>query len=81
MALSTAFLLLINHHDQFISRYEAPELTRRIFHLSVAAVAKFKAKADALCKDRGITVSCFQAYWQALIWRYVIHVRGLHRSY
>lgn len=71
--------LPFTHHDQFISRYEAPELTGRIFHFSVAALARIKAKANALCKDRGITISSLQAL-SALIWRCVIRVRGLPKD-
>ncbi|KAK1405674.1 putative Anthranilate N-benzoyltransferase protein [Heracleum sosnowskyi] len=71
--------LPFTHQDQFISRYEAPELQVRIFHFSVAALARIKAKANALCKDRGITISSLQAL-SALIWRCVIRVRGLPKD-
>lgn len=72
--------LPFNHHDQFISRYEGPELRDRIFHFSVASLARIKAKANALCKDRGITISSLQAL-SALIWRCVIRARGLQQNH
>ncbi|KAL8135571.1 putative acetyltransferase At3g50280 [Apium graveolens] len=72
--------LPFTHHDQFISRYEAPELTKRIFHFSVAALARNKAKANALCKDRGITISSLQAL-SALIWRCVTRIRMLPKDH
>lgn len=72
--------LAFTHHDEFISRYEAPELTGRIFHFSVAALARIKAKANALCKERGITISSLQAL-SALIWSCVIRVGGLPKDH
>ncbi|KAL8146885.1 putative acetyltransferase At3g50280 [Apium graveolens] len=71
--------LPFTHHDQFIDRYEGPELKERIFHFSFAALARIKAKANDLCKDRGITVSSLQAL-SALIWRCVTRVRGLQQN-
>ncbi|KAK1397955.1 putative Anthranilate N-benzoyltransferase protein [Heracleum sosnowskyi] len=74
------YSLPFTHHDQFINRYQVPELKERIFHFSVAALARIKAKANALCKDRGITVSTLQAL-SALMWRCVIRGRGLEQNH
>ncbi|KAI8024262.1 putative acetyltransferase [Camellia lanceoleosa] len=47
---SSVLNLPFTHHDQFISRYKAPPLRERIFHLSSESIAKLKAKANAKCK-------------------------------
>ncbi|KAK1364832.1 N-hydroxycinnamoyl/benzoyltransferase 6 [Heracleum sosnowskyi] len=62
--------------DQFISRYDTPILKERIFHFSVSALARIKAKANAHCKDKAIRISSLQAL-SATIWRSVTRVRGL----
>ncbi|KAL1809075.1 hypothetical protein ACET3Z_026065 [Daucus carota] len=63
--------------DQFISRYDAPVLKERIFHFSVANLARIKAKANANCKDnKAIRISSLQAL-SAIIWRCVTRARGL----
>ncbi|WOH01815.1 hypothetical protein DCAR_0521200 [Daucus carota subsp. sativus] len=72
--------LPFTHHDQFINRYERPELKERIFHFSVASLARIKARANADCKNRGITVSSLQAL-SALFWRCVIRARGLPQNH
>ncbi|KAL1802290.1 hypothetical protein ACET3Z_030937 [Daucus carota] len=74
------YSLPFTHHDQFIHRYEAPELKGRIFHFSAAALARNKAKANALCKDRCVTISSLQAL-SALIWRCVIRARRLQKDH
>ncbi|KAL8119610.1 putative acetyltransferase At3g50280 [Apium graveolens] len=62
--------------DQFISRYETPILKERIFHFSIAALARIKAKANAHFKDKATRISSLQAL-SAVIWRCVTRVRGL----
>ncbi|KAL8128066.1 hypothetical protein AgCh_014857 [Apium graveolens] len=70
------FSLPFTHTDQFISRYETPELNERIFHVSEAALARIKAKANSKCGNRSIEISSLQALC-AIVWRYVTRVRGL----
>lgn len=65
--------------DQFISRYETPILKERIFHFSIAALARIKAKANAHCKDKATRISSLQAL-SALIWRCLTRVRGLTKD-
>lgn len=69
-------VLPFTRDDQFISRYETPILKERIFHFSVANIAKIKAKANAHSKDKAIRISSLQAL-SAIIWRCVTRVRGL----
>ncbi|KAA8537774.1 hypothetical protein F0562_027646 [Nyssa sinensis] len=38
--------LPFTHHDQFISRHEAPKLRERIFHFSTESLAKLKSKGQ-----------------------------------
>ncbi|KAK2995229.1 hypothetical protein RJ640_006968 [Escallonia rubra] len=64
--------LPFTHHDQFISRHEAPPLRERIFHVSSDSLAKLKAKANAECSASKI--SSLQAL-SALIWRCVTRLR------
>lgn len=70
------FSLPFTRDDQFISRYETPILKERIFHFSIAALARIKAKANAHCKDKATRISSLQAL-SAIIWRCVTRVRGL----
>ncbi|KAL1822154.1 hypothetical protein ACET3Z_008932 [Daucus carota] len=70
------FSLPFTHTDQFISRHDAPELKERVFHFSAAALARLKAKANANCIDKSITISSLQAL-SALMWRCMTRVRGL----
>ncbi|WOH09419.1 hypothetical protein DCAR_0728876 [Daucus carota subsp. sativus] len=65
--------------DQFISRYEAPILKEKIFHFSVANLARIKAKTNALCKDRAVRISSLQAL-SAIIWRCLTRVRCLTKD-
>ncbi|XP_008452574.2 uncharacterized acetyltransferase At3g50280-like [Cucumis melo] len=64
--------LPFTHPDQFISRFEAPELRERIFHFSAESIAKLKAKANAECKAKEI--SSFQSL-SALVWRTITRAR------
>ncbi|XP_060199409.1 uncharacterized acetyltransferase At3g50280-like [Lycium barbarum] len=60
------------HHDQFISRYEAPHMTERFFHFSAKSLKKLKAKANEECNTTKI--SSLQAL-SALMWRCITRVR------
>ncbi|KAL8128070.1 putative acetyltransferase At3g50280 [Apium graveolens] len=73
------FNLPYTHTDQFIKRHEAPELKERIFHFSAAALARIKAKANAKCSNKSITISSLQAL-SGLMWRCMTRVRGLPRD-
>ena len=64
--------LPFTHPDQFISRFEAPELRERIFHFSAESIAKLKAKANSECKAKEI--SSFQSL-SALVWRSITRAR------
>uniref|UniRef100_A0A164TWI4 Acetyltransferase n=1 Tax=Daucus carota subsp. sativus TaxID=79200 RepID=A0A164TWI4_DAUCS len=56
------FRLPFTRDDQFITRYDAPILKEKIFHFSVANLARIKAKTNALCKDRAVRISSLQAF-------------------
>ncbi|KAK7351634.1 hypothetical protein VNO77_11224 [Canavalia gladiata] len=60
------------HHDEFISRFEAPLLRERIFHFSAESIAKLKAKANSECNTTKI--SSFQSL-SALVWRCITRAR------
>ncbi|XAR64050.1 Quinate O-hydroxycinnamoyltransferase [Bertholletia excelsa] len=66
--------LPFTHHDQFVTRYEAPPLRERFFHFSSKAIARIKSKANAECNSTNI--SSLQALL-AVIWRCVTRVRRL----
>ncbi|KAF5468232.1 hypothetical protein F2P56_012400 [Juglans regia] len=66
--------LPFTHQDEFISRYQAPELRERIFHFSSESIAKLKAKANAECKSENI--SSFQSL-SALVWSCITRARRL----
>ncbi|KAJ7966595.1 HXXXD-type acyl-transferase family protein [Quillaja saponaria] len=66
--------LPFKHHNEFITRYEAPELRERIFHFTAESISKLKAKANAECNT--IKISSFQSL-SALIWRCIIRARQL----
>ncbi|KAL7260694.1 hypothetical protein ACSBR1_006374 [Camellia fascicularis] len=74
----TLYGLVLNlpftHHDQFISRYEAPPLRERFFQLSLESIAKLKAKANGECQTNRI--SSLQSV-SALIWRCITRTRRL----
>jgi len=69
--------LPFKHHDEFISRYEAPILRERIFHFSAESIAKLKTKANKECETTKI--SSFQSL-SALVWRSITRVRQLHHD-
>lgn len=66
--------LPFTHPDQFISRFEAPELRERMFHFSAESIARLKAKANAECDTKEI--SSFQSL-SALVWRSITRARGV----
>ncbi|CAJ1973400.1 unnamed protein product [Sphenostylis stenocarpa] len=66
--------LPFKHHDEFISRYEAPLMRERFFHFSAESIAKLKAKANSECNTTKI--SSFQSL-SALVWRCITRARRL----
>ncbi|GAB4852225.1 hypothetical protein Ancab_016417 [Ancistrocladus abbreviatus] len=62
------------HPDEFVNRFEAPELRERIFHFSSDSLAKLKAKANTVCCTT--TISSFQSL-SALVWRCITRARCL----
>ncbi|KAL2346417.1 hypothetical protein Fmac_000417 [Flemingia macrophylla] len=66
--------LPFKHHDEFISRFEAPSLRERIFHFSAESIAKLKAKANS--ESNTTKISSFQAL-SALVWRCITRARRL----
>ncbi|CDP06257.1 unnamed protein product [Coffea canephora] len=66
--------LPFTHHDEFISRFQTPELLERYFHFSAESLAKLKAKANAECNST--TISTFQAL-SALLWRCITRARNM----
>ncbi|XP_014500504.1 uncharacterized acetyltransferase At3g50280-like [Vigna radiata var. radiata] len=69
--------LPFKHHNEFISRYEAPMMRERIFHFSAESIAKLKAKANSECNTTKI--SSFQSL-SALVWRCITRARCLARD-
>ncbi|KAL2346421.1 hypothetical protein Fmac_000421 [Flemingia macrophylla] len=67
--------LPFKHHDEFITRYEAPaSLRERIFHFSAESIAKLKAKANA--ESNTTEISSFQSL-SALVWRSITRARSV----
>ncbi|KAE9609356.1 hypothetical protein Lal_00020052 [Lupinus albus] len=66
--------LPFRHHDEFISRFEAPKLRERIFHFTAESIAKLKAKANKEFNTNKI--SSFQSL-SALVWRSVTRARSV----
>ncbi|KAF4355717.1 hypothetical protein F8388_001153 [Cannabis sativa] len=60
--------------EEFVGRFEAPELRERVFHFSVESLAKLKTKANTECNTNKI--STFQSL-SALIWRCITRARNL----
>ncbi|ESW08695.1 hypothetical protein PHAVU_009G066600 [Phaseolus vulgaris] len=65
--------LPFKHHDEFITRFEAPFLRERVFHFSADSIAKLKAKANSECNTTKI--SSFQSL-SALVWRCITRARS-----
>ncbi|KAK8465362.1 hypothetical protein PHAVU_009G066200 [Phaseolus vulgaris] len=66
--------LPFKHHDEFISRFEAPKMRERIFHFSAESIAKLKARANSDSKTTKI--SSFQSL-SAHVWRCITRARHL----
>ncbi|KGN55210.1 uncharacterized acetyltransferase At3g50280 [Cucumis sativus] len=66
--------LPFTHPDQFINRFEAPELSKKHFHFSSESVAVLKKRANTEYKTNKI--SSFQSL-SALVWRSITRVREL----
>ncbi|KAK2660256.1 hypothetical protein Ddye_006789 [Dipteronia dyeriana] len=64
--------LPFTHQEEFLSRFEAPELLERYFHFTAESVAKLKARANSESKTSKI--SSFQAL-SALVWRSISRAR------
>ncbi|XP_071909437.1 uncharacterized acetyltransferase At3g50280-like [Coffea arabica] len=71
---SPVISLPFTHHDEFISRFQTPELLERYFNFSAESLAKLKAKANAECNSPNI--STFQAL-SALLWRCITRARNM----
>ncbi|KAF7830605.1 putative acetyltransferase [Senna tora] len=65
--------LPFKHHEEFVSRFEAPPLVERIFHFTAESIAKLKAKAN---RDSNNKISSFQSL-SALVWRCITRARRL----
>ncbi|KAI9200245.1 hypothetical protein LWI28_004865 [Acer negundo] len=66
--------LPFKHHDEFLSRYEAPELLERYFHFTAESIAKIKARTNSESKTSKI--SSFQSL-SAFVWRSITRARRL----
>lgn len=60
--------LPFTHTDEFISRYEAPQLREKVFHFSSESIAKLKMKANMEVGKTDKEISSLQAL-SALVWR------------
>lgn len=69
-------LLPFAQPDEFVSRYEAPQLRERIFHFSSESMARLKAKANKEVNDNTNKISSFQAL-SALCWRAIVRANCL----
>ncbi|KAL9231184.1 hypothetical protein vseg_006441 [Gypsophila vaccaria] len=66
--------LPFTHPDEFVTRFEAPELRERIFHFSAESIAKLKSRANKEASTNKI--SSFQAL-SALCWRSIVRANQL----
>ncbi|XP_021748464.1 uncharacterized acetyltransferase At3g50280-like [Chenopodium quinoa] len=64
------------HTDEFISRYEAPQLREKIFHFSSESISKLKMKANIEVGETNKEISSLQAL-SALVWRSITRARCL----
>uniref|UniRef100_A0A803MJ00 HXXXD-type acyl-transferase family protein n=2 Tax=Chenopodium quinoa TaxID=63459 RepID=A0A803MJ00_CHEQI len=69
--------LPFTHQDEFIKRFEAPELREKVFHFSSESIANVRAKANDESKTD--TISSFQAL-SALVWRSMVRANILPRD-
>ncbi|XP_019153242.1 PREDICTED: uncharacterized acetyltransferase At3g50280-like [Ipomoea nil] len=67
--------LPFTHHDQFISRHEAPPLRERVFHFSPESLAKLKARANQECNAATSKISSLQSL-SAHVWRCITRARN-----
>ncbi|CAJ1973402.1 unnamed protein product [Sphenostylis stenocarpa] len=66
--------LPFKHHDEFISRFEAPLLRGRFFHFSAESIAKLKARANS--ESKTTKISSFQSL-SAHVWRCITRARQM----
>ncbi|XP_010677339.2 uncharacterized acetyltransferase At3g50280 [Beta vulgaris subsp. vulgaris] len=71
----SVFLLPFTEPNEFISRYEAPQLRERIFHFSSESMARLKARANEEINTTN-KISSFQAL-SALCWRAIVRTNRL----
>ncbi|OMO74655.1 Transferase [Corchorus olitorius] len=64
--------LPFRHQDEFITRFEAPQLLERMFHISAESVAKLKARANS--EYNTTKISSFQSL-SAFMWRAITKAR------
>nr|GLL18151.1 uncharacterized acetyltransferase At3g50280-like [Ipomoea trifida] len=73
--------LPFTHHDQFISRHEAPLLRERVFHFSPESLAKLKARANQECNATNSKISAESGpsslqSLSAHVWRCITRARN-----
>lgn len=61
--------------NEFITKFEAPNLEARFFHFSAESIAKLKAKVNSECGP-SLKISSFQAL-SAFVWRSITRARRL----
>ncbi|CAJ1973401.1 unnamed protein product [Sphenostylis stenocarpa] len=66
--------LPFKRHEEFISRFEAPNLRDKIFRFSAASIAKLKARANS--ESKTTKISSFQSL-SAHVWRCITRARQL----
>ncbi|KAG5018378.1 hypothetical protein AAZX31_06G038600 [Glycine max] len=66
--------LPFKHHDEFISRFEAPLMRERVFQFSAESIAKLKAKANM--ESNTTKISSFQSL-SAHVWRSITRACSL----
>ncbi|XP_016729725.2 protein ENHANCED PSEUDOMONAS SUSCEPTIBILITY 1 [Gossypium hirsutum] len=64
--------LPFTNQDEFITRFEAPELLERMFHFSAKSIAKLKERANT--ESNTIEISSFQSL-SAFVWRSITKAR------
>ncbi|KAK3231347.1 hypothetical protein Dsin_003228 [Dipteronia sinensis] len=67
--------LPFTHHDEFLSRFEFPQLLEKYFHFTAESIARLKARANSECINTAKIFS-FQSL-SALVWRSMTRARGL----
>ncbi|KAK1554334.1 hypothetical protein Q3G72_010843 [Acer saccharum] len=69
--------LPFKHHDEFLGRYEAPELLERYFHFTAESIAKLKART--ISNSKTSKISSFQSL-SAFVWRSITRARRLPKD-